>query len=268
MCRGKRSHYKIGTSPSIQPPCNALVDPPVSRRPCDANNSTHSITHRTHRSRFPFPDCVVSFPIQFVEFSIQGSTTNDPCRRGLFPKDCFEHHHCGIMTSRSTCRLSMMVALAAALRATAGFGSMMAVAAGESRPINPRFLTATDSFSTSHRGLLQRTRRHAYAEDATVMYARRDKTYLERSSEAEDDCDDGPILAVRALLQVRGGGGTGIGSGLSRLSEYIAASRSRSWTVLFLSILTDTVATTLMKTARKESSTPKLVVAFCGYFIR
>jgi hypothetical protein len=71
---------------------------------------------------------------------------------------------------------------------------------------------------------------------------------------------------VTSVLAIRGGGG--VGSMVSDLNDYIGASKTRSWGVLVFSILTDTVAVTLMKTAQEESSVQKLGLSFVGFFLR
>lgn len=51
-------------------------------------------------------------------------------------------------------------------------------------------------------------------------------------------------------------------------TEWVAASKGRSWAVLFCSVLVDTASATLMKTAQEQSSTVKLILSFCGFFVR
>lgn len=79
---------------------------------------------------------------------------------------------------------------------------------------------------------------------------------------AQRDSDE----LVASLLAIRGGGT--VGSMVSNLNDYIGASKARSWGVLVFSILTDTVAVTLMKIAQEESSVQKLVLSFFGFFLR
>ena len=71
--------------------------------------------------------------------------------------------------------------------------------------------------------------------------------------------------SVASILKIRGGGA---GSVISNLNDYIGASKSRSWAVLIISVLIDTAAVTLMKTAQAESSAQKLVLSFFGLFLR
>lgn len=68
---------------------------------------------------------------------------------------------------------------------------------------------------------------------------------------------------VAYIHTIRGGG---VGLMVSDFNDYIGASKARSWAVLAFSILTDTVAVTLMKTAQEESSVQKLVLSFLGFF--
>ena len=62
-----------------------------------------------------------------------------------------------------------------------------------------------------------------------------------------------------SVLAIRGGG---VGSTISNFNNYIGSSKARSWTVLMLSILLDTVSVTLMKKAQAESSAIKLAISF------
>mmetsp|Transcript_6894 Transcript_6894/g.10896 ORF Transcript_6894/g.10896 Transcript_6894/m.10896 type:complete len:254 (+) Transcript_6894:127-888(+) len=69
------------------------------------------------------------------------------------------------------------------------------------------------------------------------------------------------------LCKIRGGGGNGFGSMFSSFNEYIGASKRRCWMVLLVSIMLDTISTTLMKTAQEQGSVSKSVLAFVGYFL-
>lgn len=70
---------------------------------------------------------------------------------------------------------------------------------------------------------------------------------------------------LNAIVHIRGGGVTSM---ISDFNEYIGASKFRSWAVLVFSIMTDTCAVTLMKTAQAESSMNKLIMSFVGLFVR
>eukprot|EP00980_Cylindrotheca_fusiformis_P016711 scaffold5024_cov136-Cylindrotheca_fusiformis.AAC.40 len=63
------------------------------------------------------------------------------------------------------------------------------------------------------------------------------------------------------VLKLRGGGS------VSKLANYVGESRSRCWAVLMLSILTDTISTTVMKMGRDEGSVVKLLSAYFGFFL-
>lgn len=69
---------------------------------------------------------------------------------------------------------------------------------------------------------------------------------------------------MSVFLKIRGGSN----NVLSDFSSYIGRSKWRCWVVLVLAILTDTASTTLMKIAKDESSFPKLVASYFGYFMR
>ena len=58
------------------------------------------------------------------------------------------------------------------------------------------------------------------------------------------------------------------GDGMTDFANYIGSSRNRSWAVLFLAILLDTGSATLMKIGRDEGSMAKLLVSYCGFFLR
>jgi hypothetical protein len=109
-----------------------------------------------------------------------------------------------------------------------------------------------------------RVMRCSHQELDMMMYRNRNDSC--RTIIYDDNSNDRTTL--RREIQIRGGGSGSCGSILSNFPEFIASSKSRSWTVLLLSIVTDALSTTLMKTAQVESSTPKLVLAFCGYFVR
>ena len=55
---------------------------------------------------------------------------------------------------------------------------------------------------------------------------------------------------------------------VSDLNDYIGATKTRSWTVLMLSIASDTVAVTLMKQAQEEAALHKMVLPFGLFFLR
>lgn len=65
------------------------------------------------------------------------------------------------------------------------------------------------------------------------------------------------------FLKLRGGGGT-----IANFSKYIGDSRSRSWVVLLISILLDSMSSTMMKMGRDEGSIVKLATAYLGFFTR
>jgi hypothetical protein len=69
-------------------------------------------------------------------------------------------------------------------------------------------------------------------------------------------------LESHSIFMLRGGGI------VSNFADYIGESRSRCWTVLLLSILTDAWSTTMMKWGRDQSSVAKIVTAYCGFFFR
>jgi small multidrug resistance pump len=69
---------------------------------------------------------------------------------------------------------------------------------------------------------------------------------------------------LNSIMHIRGGGVTSM---ISDFNEYIGASKFRSWAVLAFSIMTDTCAVTLMKTAQAESSMNKLILSFVGLFV-
>lgn len=70
------------------------------------------------------------------------------------------------------------------------------------------------------------------------------------------------VTEESTILSLRGGGV------FSSLESYFTASKTRCWGVLLVSILTDTVSTTMIKVARDEKSMIKLAGAFGGYFLR
>jgi hypothetical protein len=70
---------------------------------------------------------------------------------------------------------------------------------------------------------------------------------------------------VVQAIELRGGSATSV---LSSFSNYIGSSKTRCWIVLLFAILTDSFSTSVMKMARDESSLSKLLVAYCGYFLR
>lgn len=70
------------------------------------------------------------------------------------------------------------------------------------------------------------------------------------------------VTEESTILSLRGGGV------FSSLESYVTASKTRCWVVLLVSILTDTVSTTMIKFARDEKSMIKLAGAFGGYFLR
>ena len=71
------------------------------------------------------------------------------------------------------------------------------------------------------------------------------------------------------VLTVRGGGGSiCVSNTVGVFADWVASSKGRSWTVLFTSIMLDTLSTALMKHARETSSATKICLAFLGYFLR
>lgn len=97
--------------------------------------------------------------------------------------------------------------------------------------------------------------------DTSTTVSGRIGTRREHNSGAISLCD---AELVPSVLAIRGGGA---GSMVSDFNNYIGSSKFRSWTVLVFSILTDTVSVTLMKAAQAESSVPKLVISFLGFFL-
>ena len=79
-------------------------------------------------------------------------------------------------------------------------------------------------------------------------------------------------LSSNALMVRGGGGGSCSSISVSKtvgvFADWVASSKGRSWTVLFTSIMFDTLSTALMKHARETSSATKLCLAFLGYFCR
>jgi hypothetical protein len=73
----------------------------------------------------------------------------------------------------------------------------------------------------------------------------------------------GQLTEESTILSLRGGGGV-----FSSFESYVTASKTRCWGVLLVSIVTDTVSTTMIKVARDEKSMIKLAGAFGGYFLR
>jgi hypothetical protein len=162
-----------------------------------------------------------------------------------------------MVTFRTHHRMTTLVAIAATIFATIRLGAARVPEVREIR--RGSSLAAINSFSRYQGGL--QNHGSPYSQPGLLMCTKLDETH----KDVHDNCNDIVILSG-TVLKFRGGGGTG--SALFNFPEYIAASKSRSWTILLLSILTDAVSTTLMKTAQEESSTPKLVLAFCGYLIR
>ena len=90
-------------------------------------------------------------------------------------------------------------------------------------------------------------------DDSTLKSMQVHERYVERSN-------------VSSYLKIRGGGGAR--SVISNFNEYIGESKSRSWSVLMISILIDSASAALMKTAQRDSSIKKLIVSFLGFLLR
>ena len=71
---------------------------------------------------------------------------------------------------------------------------------------------------------------------------------------------DSDCLAT--VYAIRGGS---IGSAVSGFNGYIGASKARSWVVLAMSILADTVSVALMKSGQDEASAIKVFLSFFGF---
>jgi hypothetical protein len=85
---------------------------------------------------------------------------------------------------------------------------------------------------------------------------------------------DASTGAKRSVLTIRGGAlpsttasatatSTNLGALITNLGNSISSSKSKCWTVLLLSILTETVASTLSKHARDTGSFNKFLAACC-----
>lgn len=71
---------------------------------------------------------------------------------------------------------------------------------------------------------------------------------------------------TRLSLEVRGGGG--IGSTITKVTDYIGETKIRCWTVLGIAILIEIASTTLLNVASNEKSTTKLALAMGMYMTR
>ena len=89
-------------------------------------------------------------------------------------------------------------------------------------------------------------------DDSTLKSMQVHERYVERSN-------------VSSYLKIRGGGARSV---ISNFNEYIGESKSRSWSVLMISILIDSASAALMKTAQRDSSIKKLIVSFLGFLLR
>ncbi|CAJ1930560.1 unnamed protein product [Cylindrotheca closterium] len=67
-------------------------------------------------------------------------------------------------------------------------------------------------------------------------------------------------LPASPILKLRGGGA------IAKFSKYIGDSRARSWVVLVISIILDSMSSTMMKLGRDEGSIVKLATAYFGFF--
>jgi hypothetical protein len=74
---------------------------------------------------------------------------------------------------------------------------------------------------------------------------------------------DAKLLDV--ALSFRGGASTNL---VAKFTTYVAASKTSCWAVLFLAILLEAGATTMIKIARDENSSVKLCFAYSAYFLR
>ena len=89
-----------------------------------------------------------------------------------------------------------------------------------------------------------------------------------QKSDAEQDDEASSISTFHKspappILKLRGGGGA-----IANFSKYIGDSRTRSWVVLLISILLDSMSCTMMKMGRDEGSIVKLATAYLGFFTR
>lgn len=80
---------------------------------------------------------------------------------------------------------------------------------------------------------------------------------------SRDAADDARDASRRLVAKTIRGGGM-----VSDLNDYIGATKTRSWTVLMMSIACDTVAVTLMKQAQEEAALHKMVLPFGLFFLR
>lgn len=68
-------------------------------------------------------------------------------------------------------------------------------------------------------------------------------------------------------LDVRGGAGTGTVAGVTKVLDYIGASKTRCWAALSVAILIEIASTTLLNIASTEKSAPKFVVSMGMYLM-
>ena len=79
---------------------------------------------------------------------------------------------------------------------------------------------------------------------------------------------------TKRSLEVRGGGSGGgggmggIGSAITKLTDYIGATKVRCWTVLSIAIVIEIASTTLLNVASNEKSPTKLALAMGMYMTR